>query len=378
VTKTDRAASSQRTSGTSRDGSTDIPPPDASAKDPSGAIALAWQESQEQLRFARSVLRAEAEAIERIPLDARFESAVSLLLKIGSTARPAASLVVSGLGKSGLIGRKLAATFASTGTPCHFMHPVEAMHGDLGSVKRGDAVLLLSYSGRSEEIVGLAEVLQQDGAPTLAIVGPDGTPLTRLVEVALPIGDVTEACPHNLAPTASTTAMLSLGDALAMAVSRRRSFGPDDFHKFHPGGGLGKQLLPVRAAMRFKAGENLPLIPEGVSVVEAFDLARPRDKTLRRAGAILVVDEAGRLAGLFTDGDLRRLIFERKSDVERTRIGEVMTRTPTTLSQEAKVRDAVHVIREKRIDELPIVDEAGRPVGLIDVQDLVALKVIEG
>lgn len=328
--------------------------------------------------FARAVLDAEAAAIARIEPDQSFEKAVDLLLNLTG----AGSLVVSGIGKSGLIGAKLSATFSSTGTPSHFLHPSEAMHGDLGRVRRGDAVLILSYGGNTDEVVALASILRQDSVPVIAIVGKPECDLGRLATLTLCIGDITEACPHNLAPTASTAAMLALGDALALAVSRRRGFGAEDFHKFHPGGGLGRQLTPVTEAMRFVAvGEqaNLPLISGGDTVEQAYAEATRVAETrgIRRAGALVIVDDAGQLAGIFTDGDLRRLVFEDRAALSRP-IGEVMTKNPRTLRDTAQVRDAVRIMRERRIDELPVVDEAGKPVGLIDVQDLVALKVVEG
>lgn len=327
--------------------------------------------------FARRVLDAEAEAIRRVPLDAAFDDAVRCI--VAATAAPAAhgSLVVTGIGKSGHIAAKLSATFASTGTPSHVLNPVEAVHGDLGRIRPGDAVLLLSYSGNTEEVVNLAELLRPDGTPMVAIVGPAGSDLQRLCGVTLRVGDVTEACPNELAPTSSTTAMLALGDALALAVSRAKRFTADQFHKFHPGGGLGRQLMPITHAMRFKVGVNLPLVHEAMPLRKAYELAQPTDKTLRRAGALVVVNDAGKLTGIFTDGDLRRLAFSDQSSID-VPVKDVMTPDPRTLAGNAVVRDAVHLMRETRIDEIPVVDEHHQPLGLIDVQDLVALKVIEG
>ncbi len=331
---------------------------------------------ESEREFARSVLDAEADAIRRIALDDAFHDAVDLITGLDG------AVVVSGLGKSGLIGQKISATFASTGTPSHFLHPSEAMHGDLGRVRRGDAVLVLSFTGNTDEVVALASVLKPDGIPVIAIVGKPDCDLGRLATCVLCIGDVTEACPLNLAPTASTTAMLALGDALSLAVSRRRDFGPDDFRKFHPGGGLGRQLTPVTDAMRFIAhgpDANLPLISGGDTVEQAYAHAKrdADDKGIRRAGALVIVDEQGKLAGIFTDGDLRRLVFEHRDALEKP-IADVMTKNPRHLTDQHLVRDAVQLMRELRIDELPVVDDAGRPMGLIDVQDLVALKVIEG
>ena len=325
--------------------------------------------------FARAVLDAEADAVRHIALDDAFHDAVDLIMGLDG------AVVVSGLGKSGIIGQKISATFASTGTPSHFLHPAEAMHGDLGRIRRNDAVLILSYTGNTDEAVALASVLRPDGIPVIALVSQPDCDLGRLATHVLCIGDVTEACPLNLAPTASTTAMLALGDALALAVSRRRGFGPDDFRKFHPGGGLGRQLTPVTDAMRFLAtgdAPNLPLIPKSDTVEQAYAHATrdAQNKGIRRAGALVIVDDGGRLAGIFTDGDLRRLVFEDRDALVRP-IAEVMTYNPRKLADTALVRDAVQLIRELRIDEIPIVDAVNRPIGLIDVQDLVALRVIE-
>lgn len=329
----------------------------------------------DQTAFARGVLDAEARAVQRIAIDESFGRAVNVILDAER-----GNVVVSGLGKSGLVGQKLSATFSSTGTPSHFLHPVEAMHGDLGRVRRGDVVLLLSYGGNTEEIVTLAELLKHDNVPVIAICGNPECDLGRLATVTLCVGDVTEACPHNLAPTASTTAMLALGDALALAVSRRRNFGPEEFRRFHPGGGLGRQLMPVIQAMRFRAGDNLPLISQTATVDQAYAQAEryARHSGLRRAGALLIVGDAGRLAGIVTDGDLRTALIRHGPAAWSGPIRAVMTKGPTTLPDTALVRDAVHIVRERRFDEIPIVGEDGKPVGLIDVQDLAALKVIEG
>jgi arabinose-5-phosphate isomerase len=332
-----------------------------------------------QQPFARRVLDAEAAAIAGIVLDEAVDHAVRLVIE---ATEAGGSLVVSGLGKSGLIGQKLSATFSSTGTPSHFLHPVEAFHGDLGRIRRGDAVLLLSYGGNTEEVLTLAEVLRQDGVPLIALTGPagSGNGLARQATVTLAVGDITEACALELAPSSSTTAMLALGDALALSVSRARRFTADDFQKFHPGGGLGRQLTPVTQAMRFFAGRNLPLIALGTTVSDAYAAAEShaKDSGLRRPGALLIVNPDATLAGIVTDGDLRSALIEVGPDVWNGPIDPVITRSPTTLPHTALVRDAVHIVREKRFDEIPIIDDARNPVGLIDVQDLAALKVIEG
>jgi arabinose-5-phosphate isomerase len=332
-----------------------------------------------QQEFARQVLRAEADAIGRIEIDQAFDRAVDLIIE--SISEPGGSVIVSGVGKSGLIGQKISATFSSTGTHSHFLHPTEALHGDLGRVRRGDVVLALSYGGNTDEMVNLALILKQDQVPVVAIVGKPDCHLGRLASIVLGIGDIEEACPLNLAPTASTTATLALGDALALAVSRRREFGIEDFKKVHPGGGLGRQLTPIIEAMRFKAGQNLPTIEPGQTLAQAYAEAdRVAESTgLRKAGALVIVNPDQTLAGIFTDGDLRRLIFDRHApNLLDQPISSVMTANPRRLTGNALVRDAVQMIREFRIDEVPVVDEENHVLGLIDVQDLMALKVIEG
>lgn len=320
--------------------------------------------------FAEGVLRAEAEAVLNVlgHLDAGFDKAVELIAGCGG------NVIVSGLGKSGIIAQKIVATLASTGQPSHFLHPSEAMHGDLGRIQRDDVAMLLSYSGNGDEVLALAALLRQDGVPVVAMCGKADSHLARICDLTIRVGDVTEACPHNLAPTASTTAMLALGDALALAVSRRRNFSAEDFHRRHPGGQLGRQLIPITQVLRFKAGENLPLVRDDKSVRQVLTAA---NETPRRAGAVLLVDADGKLSGIFTDADLRRLVESGDPDAMDQPITDVMTRTPRTVRHTAAVRDAVQLIREIRVDELPVVDEADRPVGLVDVQDLIAMKVIE-
>jgi len=334
--------------------------------------ALNPQQLRDELAFGQNILAAEAQAIQRITLDAAFHAAIDLIVQSHG------SVVVSGLGKSGIVGQKISATLASTGTPSHFLHPTEAMHGDLGRIRRQDVVLLLSYGGNTGEVVDLATILRQDSIPLIAIVGRPGCELARLATVTLLIGEVEEASPYHPAPSTSTTATLALGDALALTVSRRRNFGAEDYRKFHPGGSLGRLLTPVVDAMRFQAGVNIPLIPLTATLTQAYDIARTFKPAIRAAGALLIVDAQGKLAGIFTDGDFRRVIFTHGPTAVSQPIGDLMTKNPKRLTADAMVRDAVQMVREYRIDEVPVVDAAGQPVGLIDVQDLVALKVIEG
>ncbi|MHC4416249.1 MAG: KpsF/GutQ family sugar-phosphate isomerase [Planctomycetota bacterium] len=321
--------------------------------------------------FITEALRSEADAIRRIcdrvmtvERDA-WRDAVDLLEGCGG------HVVVSGLGKSGLIGAKISATFTSLGQPSSLLHPADAVHGDLGRVRSSDVVMLLSYSGETEEVVNLAAILKADGVSRLGISASSGSTLARLCSVHLSLGDLTEACPLNLAPTTSTTAMLALGDVLALALSQRRSFGADDFHRRHPGGMLGAGLRPVVDVLRFKVGKNLPVVRDDVTVRGACE----QTQTGRRPGAVVLVDVNGGLSGIFTDGDLRRLMLDDPKGMDRP-IAEVMTRRPERLVVDDLVRDAVRLMRENRHDEIPVVDHHGKPVGLVDVQDLIAMKVV--
>ncbi len=286
-------------------------------------------------------------------------------------------VVVSGMGKSGLVGQKVASTLSSLGQPSHFMHPADAVHGDLGKVRRGDVVMLMSYSGATDEVVNLAAILRANDVPTLGVSRDDKTKLAELCTVHISVGDVTEACPLNLAPTASTTAQLAIGDALALAVSRRRQFNENDFQKHHPGGMLGAGLRKITEALRYRVGVNLSVIRDALTVRQALHEARDEANSDRRAGAIILVDDAGRLSGIFTDADLRRLIVRDPQGGKLDGpIRDVMTARPQHLMADDLVRDAVRLVRERQIDEIPVLDEDGRPIGLVDVQDLVAMKVV--
>jgi arabinose-5-phosphate isomerase len=323
--------------------------------------------------FVREAMLAEADAVRRAADRAAGEDSARWSEAVGMLDACTGHVVVCGMGKSGLVGAKIAATMSSLGLPAHFMHPSEALHGDLGRVRAGDVAVLLSYSGGTEELVNLAAILRTDGIRRVGISCNHGTHLARLSDVHLAIGDVVEACPLNLAPTASTTAMLAMGDALALAVSRRRNFAADDFRRRHPGGALGAGLRGVTEVIRFRVGESAATVPDGASVADALRAAGGA----RRAGALLVVDADGRLAGIFTDGDLRRHINESGAAALSRPIRELMTARPATLAADALVRDAVQLVRERRLDEIPVVDADGRPIGIVDVQDLVAMKVIE-
>ena len=329
--------------------------------------------ANEDLEFLVEALRAEADAIRCVAQRLGEQDSPEWLAALDLLTQCGGHIVVSGMGKSGLVGAKISATFSSLGQPSHVIHPAEAVHGDLGRVRRGDIVLLLSYSGETDEIVNLASILRSDDVPRLGISSNSRSKLAQLSTVHLCIGDVTEACPMNLTPTASTTAMLAVGDALALAVARRRNFKADDFHKHHPGGMLGVGLRRITEALRFAVGKNLAVVRDSLSVRGACEQANATGS--RRAGAIMLVDDRGRLSGIFTDGDLRRLVLRDPAGLDRP-VGDVMTPRPQHLTIDDLVRDAVRLMRERRLDEIPVLDHDGRPVGLVDVQDLIAMKVV--
>jgi len=321
------------------------------------------------------VLRAEARAISGLELGDSFDRATEIL---ATCADAGGTVLVTGLGKSGLIGAKISATLASLGIASHPVHPTEAAHGDLGRFRQTDAVLALSFSGETTEVIDLVTLLRQDSIPIVSMTRePDGeapSSLWRLSDAALPLrADDDGAGLGYLAPTASTTAMLALGDALAVAAAYRRGFSREEFARRHPGGALGGLLRPVSEMLRFRVGENVPLISERASVLEAEAEAASFG---RRPGAILIVDEDGRLAGIFTDGDFRRLMIGDRAALDRP-IGEVMTRDPRTMLDSAIAHDAVQLIRETRQDEIPVVTGDRRPIGILDVQDLIAMKLVQ-
>ncbi|MCA9259375.1 MAG: KpsF/GutQ family sugar-phosphate isomerase [Planctomycetales bacterium] len=316
---------------------------------------------QEILQCGRRVVASEARAVVELldRLDRRFIDAVKLIHDLPG------ALIVTGMGKAGLVGQKLAATFASTGTRSHFLHPAEAFHGDLGRVGSGDAVLAFSQSGETAELVQLLAPLESMGVPVIGVTSNECNTLARRSRLVLTIGKLDEACSLGLAPSASTTAMLALGDALALVTSQLRGFRPEDFAKYHPGGALGRKLSRVddhmRALDQCRLGDAHGLVR---------DVLVASTRPGRRTGAIMLVDEEGRLAGLFTDSDLARLI-ERRNEVALDRpIAEVMTSAPTTVQSGEPLGAALELLSERKFSELPVVDAAGRPLGMIDVTDV--------
>jgi arabinose-5-phosphate isomerase len=309
------------------------------------------------------VLAAEAGAIGRLRLGKGFAAAVRSILACKGR------VVVTGMGKPGFVAQKLSATLASTGTPSLFLHPADAAHGDLGRIAREDLVLALSNSGETEEILRLLPALRRIGARVVALTRDEHNPLARGADLVVPLGPVEEACPLGLAPTASTAALLALGDALAMAVLERRPFDREDFALYHPAGKLGRGLMKVREVMR--QGEANPLVRLGDTLARCVAVMT---QTPGRPGAATVVDRRGKLVGLFTDGDLRRLVERHQVDFG-ARVETIMTRNPRTVRPDALVTDAARVLRQASIDQVPVVDGRDRPVGLLDVQDLLSAKV---
>jgi arabinose-5-phosphate isomerase len=278
--------------------------------------------------------------------------------------------VVAGVGKAGLVGQKISATLASTGTPSLFLHPTEALHGDLGRIRAKDTLFAISNSGESAETNALIGPARKLGASLMAMTGRADSTLGRLSDCVLDIGPVEEACPLKLAPTASTSAMLALGDALAMVVLQERSFRREDYALFHPAGALGRKLMRVKEVMR--KGEQLPIASSGSTLMEVVLVM---NRTPGRPGAALVVDAAGKLAGIFTHGDLARLL-ERGSALDmRAPIDEFMGRSPKTIDPERLVEEAQRLLAENRVDQIPVIDGDHRPVGLLDVQDLLDVRV---
>jgi len=318
----------------------------------------------EQLRLARQIIEQESKTLLDVAqrLDHRFCQAVEYLYQCRG------SVIVCGMGKAGLVGQKIMATLGSTGTPSHCLHPAEAVHGDLGRVHHDDVMLILSQSGETEEIVRILPSLRELGVPILAMTSRADSKLGQAAAVVLELGPLDEACPLGLAPTTSTTAMLALGDALALVTSRMRNFAREDFARSHPAGSLGRKLSKVDHHLRALA--RCRVASEEKTVRQVFvDLSVPG----RRTGAIMLVDGEGKLGGIFTDSDLARLFEHRREHALDRPIREVMTAQPVTVRMGTKMIDAVAAMAQRKISELPVVDAEGRPVGLIDVTDVVGL-----
>jgi arabinose-5-phosphate isomerase len=318
----------------------------------------------DQLRYARQIIELEGQALANLArrIDGGFCRAVDAIFDCQG------SVIATGMGKAGLIAQKVAATLSSTGTRSHFLHPAEAVHGDLGRIRHDDAVLIFSQSGETEEVVRLLPSLADFGVRMIAVVGRAGSTLGRAADVTIELGPLQEACALGLAPSTSTTAMLAVGDALALVTSRMRDFRREDFARFHPAGNLGRQLSKVDDFMRGLV--ECRVAQESQSVRQVFV---ERSRAGRRTGAIMLVDSLGKLAGIFTDSDLARL-FESKRDLALDQpIRDVMTSRPCTVPQGSMMLDAVAIMAERKISELPVIDALGRPLGLLDITDVVSL-----
>ncbi|HET7874654.1 MAG TPA: KpsF/GutQ family sugar-phosphate isomerase [Methylomirabilota bacterium] len=317
------------------------------------------------LALAERVLRLEAESILALAprLDERFIRALELLHVCRGR------VIVTGMGKSGLIGRKIAATLASTGTPAYFLHPAEGMHGDIGMLAREDVIVALSNSGETDEVLAVLPAIKRLGIPLVLLTGTPGSTLAKQADVVLDVGVQEEACPMNLAPTSSTTAALAMGDALAMALLDLRGLRPEDYAALHPRGALGwKSLFRVRDLMH--TGEALPVVGESATMKEAIE-----EMSAKRLGMTTVVDGAGRLTGVITDGDLRRQQLAHGALLDR-RAGECMTRNPKRIGPDELAARALALMEAHSITSLVIADESARPVGVIHLHDILRAKVV--
>src|SRR5690349_10930341 len=320
---------------------------ESTARKPSAALRA--------LDLARRVLGIEAEALRALAvrLDERFTAAVDLI------RHRHGRVVVSGIGKSGHVARKIASTMSSTGTPAYFVHPAEASHGDLGMIEAGDVFIAISYSGSSEELLDIVPLVKRRGAKLIAMTGDAGSALAREADVHLDARVAQEACPLNLAPTASTTAALALGDALAVALLDARGFSADDFARSHPGGSLGQALTHVADVMR--GGADVPKVSEQATLREAL-----LEMTRGRIGMTAVLDKAGRVTGIFTDGDLRRALAK-ITDISATRVSEVMSPAPRTIRSDALAAEAVQLMETHKVNQLLVVDARGELIGALNM-----------
>ena len=318
--------------------------------------------------YARGVIEAEAAAIKSMAgiVDGSFEAAVRVIYDT------AGSVIVAGTGKAGIIGKKISATLASTGTPSHFLNPTEAIHGDLGRLQENDVVLALSHSGESDEIIRLINPIKQRQIKLIAITGDTNSRLARHSDIVLCMGQLSEACPLGIAPSVSTACMLALGDALAFTVMKARKFSAAEYARFHPGGALGAKLITVGQSMMFKCGEELPLAQVDDTIKQMLE----RTTLLKRRGAVMVVNPQGRLAGIITDADLRRAMSQKGVELPDCKTSDIMTIDCKRVTEDTLAAEAMAIFHKYRIDELPVVDADNKPVGLIDVQDIVAIKIV--
>lgn len=317
------------------------------------------------LQLAREILHSEGNALLNLSdqLDRRFCDAVQLLVKCR------ANVVLTGMGKAGLIAQKISATLSSTGTSSAYLHPAEAVHGDLGRLRRGDVLIAFSNSGETEEVVRLLPFIRSLEIPIIAVTAGETSRLAQESTVVLPMGHHRETGPHGLAPSTTTTVMLGLGDALALVVARERGFQPQHFANWHPGGSLGLQFKTTADVMR--TGDEVRVAADHQSVREVLSQLKV---TGRRSGAVILIDgQNGRLTGLFTDSDLARLMETRQDVLLDAPIANVMTTHPVTIQQEESLKTAIDLLSRKKLSELPVVNEENHPVGLLDITDLIGL-----
>ncbi|MBK7642673.1 MAG: KpsF/GutQ family sugar-phosphate isomerase [Planctomycetes bacterium] len=330
------------------------------------SVAGSLDRSKERLARAAEVLRLEARTIAHLEerLGPEFLRAVELVLACEG------HVVLTGVGKAGLVGQKISATLASTGTPSIFLHPTEAAHGDLGRIRKRDLVFAISNSGETVETNSLIGPARRIGVKILALTGVANSTLARISDCVLDIGEIEEACPLKLAPTASTSAMLAMGDALAMVVSQERNFGREEYALYHPGGMLGRKLMRVFEVMR--SGAELPLLDSRANLADAI---MAMNRTPGRPGAVLLVDAQQRLAGIFTHGDLARLMETEAALDKRAPIDSLMGKHPKSIGPDELVEEATRRMKEHRVDQIAVIDAERRPIGLLDVQDLLDVRV---
>ncbi len=323
---------------------------------------------QSSLATARRVLTLEAQALLSLKsqLNSNFEDAIALILKALQQRR---KIIVTGVGKSALIGHKIAATLSSTGSPAVVLDSTNALHGDIGLITDGDVSLLLSYSGETDELVRILPALKHLGSPIIAITRSLDSTLGKHADITLTCAVSKEACPFNLAPTASTTAMLAMGDALAMALLEARGFKREDFARYHPAGSLGRQLLQIRHVMRPR--ESLTILPSSTPILKAMQAMAQT-----RTGAIIVTNKHGRLIGIYTQGDFTRTFANNPKIISKGTLADVMTPNPITVSVDKLAVEVLSLFRTHNIDDLIVVDRRHHPVGLIDVQDLAKHRLL--
>lgn len=320
------------------------------------------------LEYARQVINAEAKGVAKMAelINGAFAAAAELIYSCGG------SVIVTGIGKAGIVGQKISATLASTGTPSHFLHPAEAVHGDLGRLRKNDVVLVLSYGGETDEIIRLINIVKQLEIKLIAITGNGNSRIAKHSDIILCMGLLDEACPLGVAPSVSTTCMLAVGDALALTVMKAKKFSVEEYARFHPAGSLGAKLITVEQSMMFQAGEKLPIAKANDTVREMLS----ENNDVKRHGAVMIVDSQGKLTGIITDADLRRLMAQNGTNIFDCKVSEIMTANCKRIKASALAAEAMAIFHKHRIDDLPVVDNEDKPVGMIDVQDIVSIKIV--